>query len=371
MMEIQVIDDLELLPRLANTWASLGAIFPTPLLQFEWFVSCAEALYSPGQIRVVTLLDNGRVTAIAPLARVHRRYGQWLELMGTTRLYEPAGLLYETETGLEELIRRLVSLGYPLDLGRLSTDSPLLKGPSWHTDRQGLWLRRPGANSCVLTLQSGWEAIWRDMSKSRRIDFQRLKRRADEKGGYRMDTLTPSPEQVESVFKQAMDIEAASWKSTRGTCLKNDSSLANFFIRYCQRMANLQAFYVFFLRLGEELVAMHLAVEHTSALWILKIGYDERMRHLSPGLFLTLNTVRHAADKGLARFEFLGSEESWQHMWPVERQRHNTLIFMPWTVRGIRGGVDIVADGISNRFGKRKNRWGQPLTRDKRESSTS
>jgi len=357
MTEIEVIDDLERLPGLEEAWAALGVRFPTPLLQFEWFVSCAEALYRPGQICVVTLLDNGRVTAIAPLARVQRRYGQWLEVMGSTRLYEPTGLLYETHAALGELTRCLTSLGYPLALGRLSTDSPLLKeGPSWEINRQGLWLRRPGANSCALSLQSGWEAIWRGMSKSRRTDFRRLKRRADEKGGYHMDTFTPSPDQVETVLEKAMDIEAAGWKRTRGTCLKNDPILLNFFTRYCRRMANLHALYVFFLRLKEKPVAMHVAVEHARALWIFKIGYDERMQHLSPGLFLALETVRHAADKGLARYEFLGSEESWQHAWPVDCYRHGTLICVPWSVSGVRGALDIVAAVVPNHLGSRINR---------------
>ena len=343
MMEIEVIDDLERLLGLEPAWAALGAQFPTPLVQFEWFVSCAEALYLPGQIRVVTLLDNGRVTAIAPLAKAKRRYGQWLEVMGSTRLYEPTGVLYETEEALGELTRRLISLRHPLDLGRLSADSPLLKSPTWHADRKGLWLRRPGANSCALSLEPGWEAIWRGMSKSRRADFRRMKRRADEKGGCRMDTLTPSSEQVETVFEQAMDIEAAGWKRSRGTCLRNDPVLANFFACYCRRMAKVGALYVFFLRIGEKPVAMHLAVEHASVMWGLKIGYDERMRPLSPGLFLVWETIRYAADKGLARFEFLGSEESWQHAWPVDRHRHGTLICLPWSVRGMKGLLDILA----------------------------
>lgn len=343
MITVDVIDDLARLPQLAIGWAHLGERFPTPLLQFEWFLSCAEALYKPGQLHVVVLKDEDRIIAIAPLAQAPRRFAQWLEIMGVTRLQEPSGLLYESEEALRRLLRALTSSRYPLDLGRLSADSPLLAMPSLRTQRNGIWIRRPGAPRSMLEIDKGWESIWGEMSKSRRTDFRRLERRAASQGGFKLEVVQPEPSEFESVFGLAVEIEASGWKRRRGSCLKENSQLHEFFKRYCSRMALQGALYVFFLRLGGTPVAMHLAVRFAGSLWILKIGYDERFRSLSPGLCLALHTIRYSCTEGLEGYEFLGAEEPWQHAWSVERMTHGSGIFLPYGIQGGLGVVDIVA----------------------------
>jgi CelD/BcsL family acetyltransferase involved in cellulose biosynthesis len=352
MTRIEVITNLEELHALAADWKSLGARFPTPLLQYEWFLSCAETLYSGGELRVVTLEEDGRLTALAPLAQVRRRHGRWLEIMGVSKLHEPAGLLYENPAALERLMQALTRLGHPLDLGRLPGSSPLLTGPGIHIHARGLWLRRPGADRCVLDLQEGWDAVWSAMRKSRRTDFRRLERRARDQGGFELQVEKPAPAQVDDLLEQAMDIEAAGWKASRGNTLRQDPILADFFHRYCRRMAEHGALYLYFLRIGEHTVAMHVTVSFAGALWVLKIGYDERWRTLSPGLYLALETIRHAARNGLTAYEFLGSAEDWQGAWPSRRESHGTRICLPLSAEGLRGLLDLA----SARLGRHTSR---------------
>jgi CelD/BcsL family acetyltransferase involved in cellulose biosynthesis len=343
MITTDVIDDLEGLSQLATDWARLGERFPTPLLQFEWFLSCAEALYKPGQLYIVVLKDQDRIIAIAPLAKAPRQFAQWLEIMGVTRLQEPSGLLYESQEALRRLLRVLTDSRYPLDLGRLSADSPLLPTPSVRAKRNGIWIRRPGAPRSMLELDKGWESTWGEMSKSRRADFRRLERRAASQGGFELEVVQPEPSEFEAVFSLAVEIEASGWKRRRGSCLKENLQLYAFFKHYCRRMALRSALYVFFLRLGGTPVAMHLAVRFAGCLWILKIGYDDRFRSLSPGLYLALQTIRHSCAEGLKGYEFLGAEEPWQHAWSVESMTHGSGVFLPYGIRGGLGMVDIVA----------------------------
>ncbi|KAA3628679.1 MAG: GNAT family N-acetyltransferase [Proteobacteria bacterium] len=174
------------------------------------------------------------------------------------------------------------------------------------------------------------------MRKSRRSDFRRIKRRAADNGGFRMECILPTVSQVKPLIAEAMEIEASGWKGTKGHCLNNDPMLQDFFITYCRRMAESKALYIFLLKLGDESVAVHIAVRYAEALWILKIGYKERMRHLSPGLFLTLETIRFAIEAGLRRYVFLGCHEEWQNIWPVECGQFGTKIFMPFSLNGIK-----------------------------------
>lgn len=343
MISVEVIDDLERLRQLAIDWAHLGERFPTPLLQFEWFLSCAEALYKPGQLHIVMLKDDDRTIAIAPLARVPKQYAQWLEIMGVNCLQEPSGLLFESEEAHRRLVHALVNSRHPLDLGRLSADSPLLAMPSFRAQRNGIWIRRPSAPRSRLAIDKGWESIWGGMSKSRRTDFRRLGRRAASQGGFELEVVQPDPPGFEAVYTLAVEIEASGWKGIRRSCLKENLLLNEFFKQYCRRMALQGALYVFFLRLGGTAVAMHVAVRFAGSLWILKIGYDERFRSLSPGLYLALQTIRHSCAEGLEGYEFLGAEEPWQHAWSIERMTHGSGIFLPYGIQGGLGVLDIVA----------------------------
>lgn len=342
MTEIAVINQLEDLTKLEDSWTDLGARFPTPMVQHEWFLSCAETLHHLSELHIVIMRDGGRIIAIAPLAKVRRRYGVWLEIIGGSRLHEPTDLLYESETALNKLTQALVTKGYPLDLSRLPIRSPLLRGATARAGRHGAWIQRPSASSCRLSLDHGWESLWQCMSRSRRTDFRRIGRRAKDQGGFHVDVIVPKPERVEELLKRAMEIEASSWKRNSGNCLANDFLLQDFFTRYCKRMAKKQALYIFFLNLGKRTVAMHVAVGYSEALWILKIGYDEQLRQLSPGLYLAMETVRYAAGAGFSRYEFLGAEEKWQHIWPVERQAYLSGIFFPWSIHAVGGALDIV-----------------------------
>lgn len=52
----------------------------------------------------------------------------------------------------------------------------------------------------------------------------------------------------------------------------------------------------------------------------------------SPGTQLAQDTIEYSVRQGLSRYEFLGSEEAWQHAWPVERRA--AWVELIWRIRG-------------------------------------
>jgi CelD/BcsL family acetyltransferase involved in cellulose biosynthesis len=65
------------------------------------------------------------------------------------------------------------------------------------------------------------------------------------------------------------------------------------------------------------------------------MGYDERWAQCSPGIQLTLETIRYVFEQGLEGYEFLGSEESWQMTWPHDSRAFLTLALYPISIRGL------------------------------------
>ena len=81
-------------------------------------------------------------------------------------------------------------------------------------------------------------------------------------------------------------------------------------------------------------IAMQLAVVHGPAIFLLKVGFDEEHGKCSPGMLLTAATIRHAAEAGLERYEFLGVVEGWTSVWTDDVHDNVSLRAYPPSFRG-------------------------------------
>jgi CelD/BcsL family acetyltransferase involved in cellulose biosynthesis len=68
------------------------------------------------------------------------------------------------------------------------------------------------------------------------------------------------------------------------------------------------------LWLDDHLVAFDLALLHANRYWMLKTGYDEAFRHLTPGLVLRRAVVERCFTMGLETHEMLGGDHPWKRM---------------------------------------------------------
>jgi CelD/BcsL family acetyltransferase involved in cellulose biosynthesis len=107
-----------------------------------------------------------------------------------------------------------------------------------------------------------------------------------------------------------------------------------------------------FLSLNDDRIAMLIGVVAFSKFWILKIGYKEEFSSFSPGMLLTMETIKYAFDNNLESYEFLGSYESWQDMWPVEIRHYASLMLIPYNLNSLlHFGYTLIG------FLKRKINW--------------
>jgi CelD/BcsL family acetyltransferase involved in cellulose biosynthesis len=74
-------------------------------------------------------------------------------------------------------------------------------------------------------------------------------------------------------------------------------------------------------------------------MWVLKIGFDEAFARCSPGFHLTCEALRHACDRGVRAYEFLGSAEPWEMRWRPEPRAYKLIVVYPVTARGLVGAV--------------------------------
>ena len=90
-----------------------------------------------------------------------------------------------------------------------------------------------------------------------------------------------------------------------------DAHRAVFYRQYAEAACVEGILRVCFLRIGDRVAAMQLAIEQGGGFWLLKVGYDARFASCSPGMLLMRDTIRYAVEAGLNSYEFLGRAETW------------------------------------------------------------
>jgi len=211
-------------------------------------------------------------------------------------------------------------------------------------------LVRETAGSCYLDLNPAWDAFWYSIRPNRRANLRKKQRLAEAIGEISVETFCPDPVTLDQLLDQAIRIEAAGWKGRAGSSLRDNERLRTFFRDYAEKACRNGTLRIAFYRLKGVAISMHLMVEHARRLWVLKLGYDDSRRKISPGMLVAHQTIRYACEKGLEGYEFLGSDEQWQHEWPVRMHGYCSIIAYTPSLRGILGMLDTVMAYTRNRL---------------------
>ena len=346
----RVVRSVSQFAAMADDWDALAARFESPLLRHDWFLSCAEACHGEGDLAVVAVYQHGRLIAAAPLARARQGLTVRLEFLGMAVLQEPAGLLYESKQALAHLAQALVALGPPVVLARLDAGGPIEAAMRAAVGRRGLVVVRQTWPALRVRVSGDWDAYQRTLSSRLTSNVPRLRKRAARLGAVVTEVLAPADGDVEALLRTVMDVEGSGWKGRQGSALRNRTMLRGFVERYAHRAARSGRLRVALLRIGDRVAAVELAVEDFQRWWQLKIGFADDFAELYPGLQLTHETVRHAFERRLLGYEFLGSAAEWERRWNPEERAFELCVTYPATLAGGLGLATDVANKIWGRL---------------------
>ncbi len=333
---IEIINDPIKIQSLSNIWNELAEQSKSPLLRSEWFSGCAEACCQSTTLQLITNHSEGAVNAIAPLVLVKKRGFKILELLGTSFLYEPSGLLYKDEEALEELINAMIKIGKPVVLSRIRSDSPEIS-----------MLRRINKSCyCVLNdsmptpflpITATWPEFEAAMSSRDRYTLRRARKKANSFGKVHLEIASPGPETLMPCLEEFCRVEAAGWKGREGTAIIQDERMKRFIFSYAMAASRIGKLRLCSLRINNVAAASLLAVEYFDSFWVLKIGFDEAFARCSPGILLMHETIHHAFQNRLETYEFLGADAPWIHMWTEQMHPYMTATIYPFSFGGQLG----------------------------------
>jgi CelD/BcsL family acetyltransferase involved in cellulose biosynthesis len=267
------------------------------------------------------------------------RCGGRLEIAGPRQLFEPSDLCDDPERELDEI----AATRYPFALLRVPSASPTI--PALRRRYPVVLVRDAGACP-YLELDGEPERL---VSKRLREDLRRAARKAARLGDVVATVHDPSVQDVDALLDRAFAVEAHSWKGRNGSAIAQDQQRSTFYRRYASAAARDAKLRIAFLDIRGETAAMQIAVEQDDALWILKIGYDDRFAQASPGQLLMLETLRWSAARGLARYDLLGTAAAWTRAWTRCERPCSAVYAYPASARG---ASRLCLDGV-----ERARRW--------------
>jgi len=330
--------------RIIQAWQGLERAATLPTQRLAFADALMETMLTGSCVEVFLHESGGVVDALLPLCRDRRYLARW-RMLGAQEVFEPNDIICTDSVAAGDLARTIARQARPLSFDRIPAGSPLV--PALHEAMRGRGLVsvRPAVPYPVIELDERWCEPESLFNSGRRSDFRRAERRASQFGEVSFEVLSPESRSFDAVFDEAIRVENSGWKNEAGTAIANDRKKESFFRNFF-RLANEQGdFRAAFMRIDGRAVAMQLAVEFRQRYWLFKIGYDEEFRRCSPGTLLMLHTLRHAAERKLEAYEFLGNCEPWiADFWTQQRHDCVRIRTYPFNVRGV---IAMSADGAA------------------------
>lgn len=311
-----------------------------PYTQPDWVFNAVRFLGDEQVLNLVVVKDSGQV-ALAPLCW----RGGWLgsyDQLGVTELGEPGELLFSQTRLLDRLANYLASHRVPLSLSRVPAESPVITAIQRAYRRIALVSVRQRNGCPYIKLERESADADHLLSSSLRSDLRRAQKRAKSLGAVEFKIFSPkSDEELEPLWQQALDIEAASWKGETGSALKYDARVEAFYKAYVRSASRRKELRLCYLFINDQPVAMQIAIVTDNRFWLLKIGYNAEYANCSPGLLLMRETLDYAWREGLKSYEFMGFAKSWTRRWTSRERSNVAVIVYPYTFRGLmRLGLD-------------------------------
>jgi CelD/BcsL family acetyltransferase involved in cellulose biosynthesis len=179
-------------------------------------------------------------------------------------------------------------------------------------------VEREGPRSPRLALPGSWDELLASRSRNLRSQLGRRKRNLEKQGTLEMRTFSALDDisgPLESLFR----IEASGWKSEAGTAILEDPPAERLYRSFADHAARRGWLRIYLLELDGEPIAGDYGCVFGGGAFLIKTGFDDRRRDLSPGLVLRGEVLRASIEEeGCDFYDFLGPPDPYKLRWTDE-----------------------------------------------------
>jgi len=336
---------------LKKQWNQITQSNKTPLISFEYFKCCENALNTK-HLKIITITNNNNIIAATALTSNRKiMFFDRYEILGSSLLHEPSNLIYNNRFSLEKILITLTNLKSPFVLQRIPHNIPIREILNGKNNEKFIYMEKNTIGSQYLNLESDIGSFEAQLSSKRRSDLRRVLKKAKSLGKVTIDILKPSLHEVDKLIQLAFEIENSSWKSENSSSILKNKQLKYFFTCYFKKLSTNNKLVIGFLKINDKIIAMQIAQDEFNKIWLLKIGQNDNFKKISPGIILTHEMIKYAISKKRQGFEFLGSQERWIELWKPKVHQYKVCAYYP---ANLSGAVHLVTDTLNRIIQKLK-----------------
>jgi CelD/BcsL family acetyltransferase involved in cellulose biosynthesis len=297
-------------PDLRARWDALAvASGASPFVRPGWLGAWADAFGRGDDLRLLTLERGGELVGVLPL--LPGPLGLRSPTNHETALFTP--VLADADAAAE-LADRLLRAGATVDLAALPADDDATGALRAAARRAGApVLERPICASPWIDTTGDPASFLRRLSKNRRHGLRRLRHRMADAGEVVLDVSDGTGDDVGALLDEGFRLEARPWKLAAGSAVLSAPANVRFYTEGARWAAGAGLLRLVHLRVDGRSVAFGYCLRQGDTLYFLKLGMDDELAKLGPGVVLTHHLVDHCCeDPQLARLDLLGDAESYK-----------------------------------------------------------
>jgi CelD/BcsL family acetyltransferase involved in cellulose biosynthesis len=315
------VEDERDFDRLAEAWDELVGDEYTPFDTHRWYRAWWTAFGGQGGVAIGTAWQGNRLAAVFPLRR--RRGGGLIAMANVhTPLYRPVG----REPAATALVRHvLASHETSVELIAVPEADPVVGSVRECTRALNRYevVERLHVSPIVETV--GTFDAWRKLTKPRwRSDLDRFARNLRRRHSAEF-SIVQVPTDPTGELDTGFRVEASGWKGEQRTAIQSSPQTETFYRNVAKSFHDRGQLRLSRIVLPDGCAAFDLCLLTGQRLYLLKTGFDERFRNLSPGLVLRLATIERCFELGLEAHELLGDDAEWKRKFATTARPHRNL----------------------------------------------
>jgi CelD/BcsL family acetyltransferase involved in cellulose biosynthesis len=304
--EVRALDD-----DLVAAWDRLALATGAPVFARPgWLTAWARAFGKAAALRALTVQRGGELVGVLPV--VGGPLAVRTPVNSETAMIVP--VLADADAAGELAERLLARRTGSVDLDAVLASDPVTAALRDAAERTNVpVLERTRCSSPYIETVGDPAAFLRRLSKNRRRAITRLQNRLHEAGEVVFDVDDGRDGELAARLEEGFRLEAREWKLAASSAILSSPARVAFYTAGARWAAEAGVLRLTFLRLDGRAIAFGYCLQQGATLHFLKVGLDDELAKLGPGLMITKHLVDHAfAEPEVVELDLLGENEPWK-----------------------------------------------------------